>query len=133
MAADYVTIPLETSVARPADAIWSRISGFCDIGAWLKVSCAITSGKDGEVGAVRRIADQVDEVMVAQTPLSYTYAQPKSPIDYHGTLEVRDDGPGRSTIRYTLVYDAAPLATPEAKSADRARQAPPSSPPFSPP
>ena len=33
VAADYVTIPLETSVARPADAVWSRISGFCDIGA----------------------------------------------------------------------------------------------------
>ncbi len=122
-AADYLVIPLQISVDRPADLVWNRISGYCDIGAWLKTSCVITAGRDGEVGAVRRIADRIDEVLVARTERSYTYAQPRSPIDYHGTVEVRPDGPGHSKILYTLIYDAAPLETPAAKAADRDRRA----------
>ncbi len=122
LAADYAVIPLKIAIDRPAAAAWARISGYCDIGAWLKVGCVITSGKDGEVGAMRRIADRVDEVLVARTPLSYTYAQPKSPIDYHGTVEMRPAGEGRSEVLYTLIYDAEPLATAEAKAADRARR-----------
>ena len=117
-AADYVTIPLETSVNAPADAVWKKIGGYCDIGAWMKTSCIITSGKADEVGAVRRIADRVDEVLVARTAWSYTYAQPKSPIDYHGTVEVRPDGPARSKILYTLVYDAAALPAGADKAKD---------------
>ena len=116
-AGDYVVIPLETSVDAPADVTWKKIGGFCDIGAWLKTSCVITSGKPEAVGAVRRIADRVDEVLVARTAWSYTYAQPKSPIDYHGTVEVRPDGPKTSRILYTLVYDAAALPA----GADRAK------------
>lgn len=116
-AADYVTIPLEASVDAPADVAWKKIGGFCDIGAWMKTSCAITAGKDNEVGAVRRIADRVDEVLVARTAWSYTYAQPKSPIDYHGTVEIRPDGAGKSKILYTLVYDAGALPV----GADKAR------------
>ena len=122
-AADYAVIPLETSVDRPADVTWKKISGYCDIGAWFKTTCEITSGKDGEVGAVRRIAGRIDEVLVAKTAMSYSYAQPKSPIDYHGTVEVRPDGAKKSKILYTLIYDAEPLATPEAKAADKERRA----------
>lgn len=121
-AADYVTLPLETTVDRPADTVWKKVSGYCDIAAWVKVSCIVTSGKPGEVGAVRRIADSLDEVLVARTERSYTYAQPKSPIDYHGTVEVRADGAGRSRILYTLLYDAEPLKTADAKAADRNRR-----------
>lgn len=106
---DYVTIPLQASLAVPADVAWKKIGGYCDIGAWMKTTCVITSGKADEVGAVRRIAGRVDEVLVARTAASYTYAQPKSPIDYHGTVEVRPDGAGRSTLLYTLIYDAAAL------------------------
>ncbi|HEX3699947.1 MAG TPA: SRPBCC family protein [Phenylobacterium sp.] len=118
-AADYVTIPLETTVKAPADVVWKKISGFCDIGSWMHTSCEITSGGDG-VGAVRRIAGRVDEVLVAKTERSYTYAQPKSPIDYHGTVEVRPDGKGESKLLYTLVYDAAALKdpSPEGKAKD---------------
>jgi hypothetical protein len=117
-AADYVVIPLEASVDAPASVTWAKIGGFCDIGAWLKTTCVITSGKDNEVGAVRRIADRVDEVLVARTAWSYTYAQPKSPIDYHGTVEVRPDGAGKSKILYTLVYDAAALPAGADKAKD---------------
>jgi hypothetical protein len=108
-AADYVTIPLEAGVDVPAEVAWKKVGGYCDIGAWMKTSCVITSGKADEVGAVRRIADRVDEVLVAKTAWSYTYAQPKSPIDYHGTVEIRPDGQGKSKLIYTLVYDTAGL------------------------
>jgi hypothetical protein len=119
-AADFVTIPLETVVNAPADVAWKKISGFCDIGAWMKTTCVITSGKDGEVGSVRRIANRVDEVLVANTAWSYTYSQPKSPIDYHGTVEIRPIDKGHSKLLYTLVYDAAalPTPTPEGKEKD---------------
>jgi hypothetical protein len=117
-AADYVTIPLEASVNAPADVAWKKVSGFCDIGAWMKTTCVITSGKAEEVGAVRRIADRVDEVQVARTAWSYSYAQPKSPIDYHGTVEIRPDGKAKSKILYTLVYDAAALPAGADKAKD---------------
>src|SRR5665213_699193 len=121
-ATDYVTVPLEVSVNAPADVAWKKISGFCDIGGWMKTTCVITSGKDGDVGAVRRIADRVDEVQVARTAWSYSYAQPKSPIDYHGTVEIRPDGKGKSKLLYTLVYDAAALPAGADKAADLARR-----------
>jgi len=117
-AADYVTIPLEASVDVPADVAWKKVGGYCDIGAWMKTSCVITAGKADEVGAVRRIADRVDEVLVSRTAWSYTYAQPKSPIDYHGTVEIRPDGKGKSKLLYTLVYDAAALPAGADKAKD---------------
>lgn len=117
-ATDYVVIPLEVSVNAPADVAWKKISGFCDIGTWMKTTCVITSGKADEVGAVRRIADRIDEVQVARTAWSYSYAQPKSPIDYHGTVEVRPDGKAKSKLYYTLVYDAAALPAGADKAKD---------------
>jgi hypothetical protein len=121
-AADYTTIVQDISVNRPAETVWKTVGGFCDIAAWLHVSCAYTSGSGG-VGAVRRLADRIDEVMVARTARSYTYTQPTTTILYHGTLDVQADGPDRSRIVYTLIYDQAPLATPEAQAADRAGRA----------
>lgn len=119
---EYVTIAIEADVNASADAAWKKVGGYCDIGGWLNTTCVVTSGKDGEVGAVRKIANRVDEVLVARTPLSYTYAQPKSPIDYHGTLEIRPAGAGKSKIVYTLVYDVAGMASAEAKAADQQRR-----------
>jgi Polyketide cyclase / dehydrase and lipid transport len=116
-AAEFTSVPLETTIDKPADVAWKKISGFCDIGAWMHTTCVVTSGKDGEVGAVRRIADRIDELLVANTAWSYTYSQPKSPNDYHGTVEIRPVDKGHSKLLYTLVYDAAPLPTPEAKAA----------------
>ena len=121
-ATDFVTIPLETMVNAPADVAWKKVSGYCDIGAWFKTTCTISSGKDGEVGAVRVIAGRVTELLVAKTAWSYTYSQPKSPIDYHGTVEIRPVDKGHSTLHYTVVYDAdaLPKHEPADKAADRA-------------
>jgi hypothetical protein len=121
-AADFVTIPLETTVNAPAAEAWKKISGYCDIGAWFKTTCTISSGKDGEVGAVRVIAGRVTEVLVAKTAWSYTYSQPKSPIDYHGTMEIRPIDAKTSKLLYTLVYDAAALPDPSKKDADIANR-----------
>ncbi|HEX2560379.1 SRPBCC family protein [Phenylobacterium sp.] len=123
-AADYVSIVQEVEVARPPEAVWKKVGGYCDLGGWMRTSCEITAGKDGEVGAVRRIAGRIDEVLVARNATSYTYAQPKSPIDYHGTVEVAPAADGKGTrIVYSLFYDAESLGTAEAKAADRARRA----------
>jgi hypothetical protein len=52
----YISIPLEITVNRPAADVWKRIGKYCDIGEWLRIPCTITSGKDGEFGAVRSVA-----------------------------------------------------------------------------
>ncbi|MBW8812178.1 MAG: SRPBCC family protein [Caulobacterales bacterium] len=109
LAADYVSIVQETAVNAPAEIAWKKVNGYCAIAAWLKVSCEITSGTDGELGAVRKIAGRIEEVIVARTPMSYTYADPNQPILYHGTVEVRPVDHKTSKIVYTLFYDQASI------------------------
>jgi uncharacterized protein YndB with AHSA1/START domain len=117
----YVTIPLEITVDRPAAEVWKRIGKYCDIAEWFQVACTITSGKDGEVGAVRSVAN---EVLVGKTELSYTYTQPVRegrPYNlYHGTLEARPLTATTSKLLYTLVYDNSMLADDAAREKDKA-------------
>lgn len=107
-AATYVSIPMEIAVNKPAADVWKRIGKYCDIGEWLQIpaGCQITSGKDGEVGAVRTVGR---EILVAKTELSYAYVQPVyegRPYNlYHGNLEVRPVTAKTSKIVYTLIYD----------------------------
>ena len=122
-AAEYTSIVQSVDVARPVAEVMRRTGGYCDIGAWLKTSCVVTSGQPDQVGAVRRIADRIDEVLVAKTAYSYSYAQPLSPISYHGTVEYQPLDGGRATrIVYALFYDLSTLPTAEAKAADRDRR-----------
>lgn len=116
MAADYTTIVLSTNVDRPADVVWKRIGGFCDIGTVLKMKCVYTSGSGG-LGTVRQLAGRIDEVMVATTAHSYTYTQPDTKILYHGTVDVEPAGRGKSRIIYSLFYDQSDLKT----AADKAK------------
>src|SRR5262245_24109617 len=69
----YVMLPLEIEVNRPAAEVWKRVGKYCDIGEWLQIPCTITSGTDGQFGAVRSVAN---EILVGRTELSYTYTQP---------------------------------------------------------
>jgi hypothetical protein len=119
----YVSIPLEIAVNRPAAEVWKRIGKFCDIGEWLQVPCTITSGKDGEFGAVRSVAG---EVLVGKTELSYTYTQTvrnDRPYNlYHGTLEARPVTATTSKIVYTLFFDNSMLADEAARQADHGRR-----------
>lgn len=117
-AGDYVSIVQETTVNAPADATWKKVNGYCAIAAWLKTTCEITSGTDGELGAVRKIAGRIEEVIVAKTPMSYTYADPNQPILYHGTVEVRPVDRKTSKIVYTLFYDQTTIKE-DARAASR--------------
>jgi hypothetical protein len=119
----YTYIPMEIAVNRPAADVWKRVGKYCDIGEWLRIPCTITSGKDGEFGAVRSVAS---EVLVGKTELSYTYTQPVRdgrPYNlYHGTLEARPVTATTSKIVYTLFFDNSMLADDAARAADRARR-----------
>src|SRR5262245_57323659 len=86
----YATVVMEIDVNRPAAEVWKRVGKYCDISEWFQMPapCTITSGKDGEFGAVRSVAN---EILVGRTELSYTYTQPvREGVRfnmYHGTLE----------------------------------------------
>ena len=119
----YISIPLEIAVDRPAAEVWKRVGKFCDIGEWLRIPCTITSGKDGEFGAVRSVAG---EVLVGKTELSYTYTQTvraNRPYNlYHGTLEARPVTATTSKLVYTLMFDNSMLADDSAREKDRAQK-----------
>lgn len=119
----YTSIPMEIAVDRPAADVWKRVGKYCDIGEWLRIPCTITSGKDGEFGAIRTVGN---EVLVAKTELSYTYTQPvraDRPYNlYHGTLEARPVTATTSKLVYTLIFDNSMLADDAAREADRARR-----------
>ena len=85
--------------------------------------CRITSGKDGDVGAVRSIGR---EVLVGKTDLSYTYTQPVTAnqpyILYHGTLEAKPVTATTSKLYYTLMWDNSTLADDAARERDKAQR-----------
>jgi hypothetical protein len=119
----YVSIPLEIAVSRPAAEVWKRVGKYYDIEEWLEVPCVITSGKDGEVGAVRSLRNgAVIEILVAKTAMSYTYAQPVREGQrynlYHGTVEAVPASATTSKLFYTLVFDNSILADDVAREKD---------------
>ena len=121
----YASVEMEIDVNRPAAEVWKRIGKYCDIGEWFQmaVPCTITSGKDGEFGAVRSVAN---EILVGKTELSYTYTQPvREGVRYnmyHGTLEARPVTATTSKIVYTLFFDNSNLPDEAAKQADKDRR-----------
>jgi hypothetical protein len=121
----YASIPMEIDVNKPAADVWKRVGKFCDIGEWLQIpaGCQITSGKDGEFGAVRSVAN---EILVGKTELSYIYTQPvrnDRPYNmYHGTLEARPVTATTSKIVYTLFFDNSMVGDEAAKKADIERR-----------
>jgi hypothetical protein len=122
-AQNYTSILMEVAVNKPAADVWKRVGKYCDIGEWLRIPCTITSGKDGEVGAIRSVAN---EVLVGKTELSYTYTQPVRegrPYNlYHGTLEARPVTATTSKLVYTLFFDNSMLADDAARAADKTRR-----------
>ena len=119
----YVSIPMEVMVDKPAAEVWKRVGKYCDIAEWFRLACTITAGKDGEVGAVRSVGN---EVMVGRTELSYTYTQPPRegrPYNlYHGTLEARPVTATTSKLVYTLMFDNSMLPDDTARQADIERR-----------
>jgi len=119
----YVSIPMEIQINAPVDKVWARIGKYCDIGEWGFPGCTITSGKDGEFGAVRTIGS---EILVGKTKYSYIYTQPLRTsgtyIMYHGTLEARALTPTTTQLYYTLLYDNSNLPDDAAREADLTRR-----------
>jgi len=120
----YASVVMEVDVNRPAAEVWRRIGKYCDISEWLRIpNCTILSGKDGEIGAVRSVGN---EVLVGKTELSYTYTQPVRegrPYNlYHGTLEARPVTATTSKLVYTLLWDNSMLADDAARDADVANR-----------
>ena len=111
----YASLPMSIVVDAPIEKVWPRVGKYCDIGEWGFRSCSLISGKEGEIGAVRTIGHSI---IVGQTRYSYTYTQPLRATGlypmYHGTLEARLLGSGRTTLYYTLVWDSS--AQPDADS-----------------
>ena len=123
----YTTLVLEVSVNRPAKAVWARIGKFCDIGEWLRTTCTISSGKAGELGAVRQLNGGVTtEMLVAKTALSYTYTQPVRagvPFNaYHGTVEAVPVTATTSKLTYSFFYDNSMLASDAARATEAANR-----------
>jgi hypothetical protein len=122
--ADWTTLTMTADIAKPADVAWERIGGndWCGIAKYLDVkSCAITSGK-GELGSVRTIdtgTATVVEIAVARTAHSYTYAQPFTPIFYHGTLAVERVDASHSRLVYTLIWNQTAVGDAAAQVAAR--------------
>ena len=120
----YASILMEVSINKPAADVWKRVGKFCDIGEWLRIPCTITSGKDGEVGAIRSVAN---EVLVGKTELSATYTQTVRegghPYNlYHGTLEARPVTATTSKLVYTLFFDNSMLADDAARERNLAQR-----------
>lgn len=123
---NYVTIPMEITINKPVKDVWARIGKYCDITEWLQLpgKCEITSGKDGEVGAVRTVGA---EILVAKTEYSYAYTQPVRegrPYNlYHGNLEARPIDAKSTKMLYTLIYDLSLVPGDDAaKAADVERR-----------
>jgi hypothetical protein len=117
--ADWTTLTFSANLNKPADIAWERVGGndWCGIAKFLDVKgCTINSGK-GELGSIRTIitaTGTVVENVVAKTAHSYTYAQPFTPIFYHGTLAVEPVDATHSKLVYTLIWNQAGL--PDAKA-----------------
>ena len=122
--ADWTTITLTANLNKGADAAWEKIGGndWCAIAKYLDVKgCAIDSGK-GELGSVRTIdtgTAKVVEIVAARTSHSYTYAQPFTPIFYHGTLAVEPVDRGHSKLVYTLIWNQTAVGDAAAQAAAR--------------
>lgn len=116
--ADWTILTLTADINKPADLAWQRIGGkdWCGIAKYLDVqSCVITSGS-GEVGSLRTINGSIVEIAVARTAHSYTYAQPFTPIFYHGTMAVESVDRGHSKLVYTLMWNQTAVGDDKAKA-----------------
>ena len=118
----YMSFRLEVDVNKPAAEVWARVGKFCDIREWFDgiANCTILSGKDGELGAVRSVAN---EILVAKTDLSYTYTQPLRtgqfyPL-YHGTVEAKPVTATTSKLIYSAMWDVSNLADDAAREANK--------------
>ncbi|HEX4271060.1 MAG TPA: hypothetical protein VHZ32_06720 [Rhizomicrobium sp.] len=116
--ANWATLTMTAEIGKPANVAWERIGGndWCGIAKYLDVkSCTITAGH-GEVGSLRLINGSIVEIAVARTAHSYTYAQPFTPIFYHGTMAVEPVDAKHSKLVYTLIWNQTAVGDAKAQA-----------------
>ena len=123
---EYTRLEMEIDVEKSASELWAIVGGYCDIRVWANIECKIISG-DGNIGTVRvLLGGAITEIMVAQTDLSYGYAQPVEEGQfynlYHGFMEAKPVDEKNSKLLYTLVYDLSNFPDQAAKDADMAQR-----------
>ena len=88
-----------TSRAAPSPAAWAN---------WASV-------RNIDTGTAK-----VVEIVVARTAHSYTYAQPFTPIFYHGTIAVEPVDATHSKLIYSLIWNQTAVGDAAAQAAARA-------------
>jgi hypothetical protein len=124
--ADWVTLSFSADLNKNIDVAWERVGGneLCAIARYLDIQgCTPVSGK-GELGSVRNIAvagnpAPIVENIVARSKYAYTYAQPFTPIFYHGTMSIEATGANRSRLHYTLIWNQRAVGDAAAQAAAR--------------
>ena len=117
--------PSPPTTNKPADVAWDRIGGhdWCGIAKFLDRRRAAPSIRaraswarcaPSMVGTTTMV-----EIAVARTPHSYTYAQPFTPIFYHGTMAVEPVDATHSKIVYTLIWNQTAVGDAAAQAAAR--------------
>lgn len=117
-------------VNAPADQVWKKIGGFCDLTTFLPIVTQCTIAGDGGVGSVRYLELKinqdtltVDEPMVDQGNHYYTYIMSRgflSDARYRSTLRVYPaPDPGTSIVDWTGQIDSK--AYPDDKGAEMAK------------
>ena len=119
--ADWVTLLFSIDIARPADEAWKKVGGedWCAIGKYIDLPCKVDKGK-GDLGSLRTIvtpAGPVVENVVARTRYSYTYAQPFTPVFYHGTMAIEPLTTTTSRLTYALIWNQNGLPDAKARTA----------------
>jgi hypothetical protein len=119
--ADWTTLTMSADLNKSQAVAWARIGGddWCGIAKFLDIqSCRIDSGK-GEVGSLRTINGTIVENVVSRSKYSYTYAQPFTPIFYHGTVTVEAVTPTTARLVYTLIWNQTAVGDAAAQAAAR--------------
>ena len=124
--ADWITLTFMADLNKNIDVAWERVGGndLCAIAKYLDIKgCEPVSGK-GELGSVRNIIvatspAPIVENIVSRSKYSYTYAQPFTPIFYHGTMSIVATGPNTSRLEYTLIWNQAAVGDAAAQAAAR--------------
>jgi hypothetical protein len=126
--ADWVILNFTANLNKNIDVAWERMGGndLCAIQKFLDITCAVVSGK-GELGSIRHVqlasaapgSAPIVENIVARSKYSYTYAQPFTPIFYHGTMSIEALSPTTSRLHYVLIWNQAAGGDAAAQAASR--------------
>ncbi|OAJ69697.1 hypothetical protein A7976_13810 [Methylobacillus sp. MM3] len=100
----------------PADAVWSKINNFGDLGAWHPAvkTTEIVAGKNNEKGAVRlltlqdngTIKEELEAYSSKQQSYSYRIIEGVLPVtDYHSTIIVKPLNATSSKVTWSGKFD----------------------------